>query len=129
MVGAERPHEVGLGRAADTGDLGAVGLRELNGVGADTAGCSDDQDLLSGFDPAEAQPLEGGGRGDGNGGSLFEGEGRGLVRELVFAGRGVLGESSSAGTEDLVADREPGHLRADGGDGPSDGTSGHAVLR
>ena len=58
---------------------------------ADTAGCTDDQDLLAGFDPAEAQPLEGGGRGDRDGGCLFEGERRGLVGELVFAGRGVLG--------------------------------------
>jgi hypothetical protein len=72
--------------------------------------------------------LECGGRGERYGGSLFEGEGRGLVRELVFGGCGALGESSSAGTEDLVADGEPGHLRADRDDCPCDGASGYAVL-
>ena len=54
MVGAERSHEVGFGRAAYAGDLGVVGLRDLYGVGADSPGCPDDQDLLSGFDAAEA---------------------------------------------------------------------------
>ena len=85
--------------------------------------------LLSGLDAAGAQTLDGRRGGDGNRRGLFEREVRRLAGELVLAGRGVLGEGAAADAEHLVADREPGHRRADRLDRAGDGQTGHAVLR
>jgi hypothetical protein len=49
VVGAEGADQVGLGGAADPGDLGPEGLGELDGVAADAAGGADDQDFLPGL--------------------------------------------------------------------------------
>jgi hypothetical protein len=49
VVGAEGTNEVELLCAGDAGDEGAVRLRDLDGVGADTAARTDQQYLLPGL--------------------------------------------------------------------------------
>jgi hypothetical protein len=72
--------------------------------------------------PLVPQGLKRGERREGDGGSLLERELRGLEDDLLLAREGVLGEASASMplqiAEDLVADLEAFHARADLHDGP-----------
>ena len=93
--------------AGHAGDLGPEGLRDLDGERADAAGRPVDQDLLPGLDrPVVAQELEGGRRGDADGGRLLEREIGRLLDELVLARMGELGEGAGAPAEHVVARAE-----------------------
>jgi hypothetical protein len=130
VVGAERPHEVGLARAADAGHLAAERLRQLDGERAHASSRADDQDSLTGPDLAVvANGLEGRVAGDGDGCGLLEAEVGGLGREPVLSSARVLGERAAAGAEYPVPLPEPGHVPADGLDAPSQVVAEHRVPR
>ncbi len=82
VVCAERTGRGRAWRARDAGDLGAVGLRDLDGEGADAATRADDQDALARLHLRDvADRHEGGDAGDRRCGSLLERQARGLVDE------------------------------------------------
>ena len=49
VLGTQRPHQVGLRRAADAGDVGAEVDGELHGVRPDPAGRPDDEHAVAGL--------------------------------------------------------------------------------
>ncbi len=109
--------------------MGAVGLGHLYGEAAHAARGAEDEDALAGLDlRAVPYRVEGGARGDGHGGGLFEAEGGRLGREGALLGAGVLGERSGAVAVHLVARPEAGDVRADGFDHPRDVQAADARL-
>src|SRR5437764_3419707 len=72
MVGADGPDKVDHARAAHTGDLRSVGLRERQRVGSDAPGGPDDQHLLSRMAAPGLQTLNGGEHRDRNDRGLRE---------------------------------------------------------
>ena len=109
--------------AAGRGDLASQGFRDLHREASHPARGSLDQDLLPRPKlPLVPQGLESGERREGDGRSLLERELRGLEDDLFLAREGVLGEASALmplqEAEDLVADFEAFHTRADRLDGP-----------
>ena len=91
VVGTEGANGLGHAGAVDGSDLSAERLRQLDGVGSDTSGRADDQDLLARSEVADiSERLERGDSGDGGDGSLLEcGVGR-LLGELVLFVGGLL---------------------------------------
>jgi len=129
VVGADRGDQIGLGRAADAGDLSSEGLRDLHSVGADATGRAGDQHVLSWLEaPGVTQALQGSQPGDRDGRGLAEGEAGRLAGELVLAGAGVVGERTLADAEHLLADRESGDIGAGRHDRAGHVQSGHRVL-
>jgi hypothetical protein len=129
VVGADRGDQIGLGRAADAGDLRSEGLGDLHGVGADAAGRAGDQHVLSWLEaPGVTQALQGGQPGDRDDRGLAEGEAGRFAGELVLAGARVLGERTLADAEHLLADREPGDIGAGRHDRAGHVQAGHRVL-
>ena len=127
--GAQRPHQVGLGRAGHAGDLGAGGHRDLHRIAADPARGAGDEDALAGLHSGQVgDRLEGGDGGDRDRGRLLVREPAGLDGQLALLGDGVLGERPGADAVDLVAGGEPGHRGADRGDGAGQVEAGDGLL-
>ena len=74
LVRADRPDEVGLRRAAHTGDVRPECLGELDGVRDDTAGRADDQHALPGWTLPTSRRAWRAVTGDWDGGRLLEAE-------------------------------------------------------
>jgi hypothetical protein len=113
LARAQAAHQVELGGARHTGDLGALGHRELDREAADPAGRADDQHPLAGADAAGAQGLQRGERRDGRDRRLLVRRRGGLGGELGLAGHGVLRERARPDPEHLVAGGEAGDPGAD----------------
>lgn len=77
--------------------------------------------------PVVAQGLKGGQAGVGDGRRLFEGEVRGLRRELVLRRARVLGVRADA--EHLIAGPQTGHVPSEGLHDPGHVHARHGVLR
>ena len=100
---------------------GPEGLGDLHGEGSHPAGGADDQHVLPGLHfGAVPNGLQRGERGHRHRGGLLKGEIRRLRRQFVGTGGGVLGEAALADAEDLVADLESRHLRAERDDRAGD---------
>src|SRR5207302_10384013 len=94
-------------RPAHRGDLGAVGLRDLDGEASDAAGRAGDRDPLTRMQlRVIADALERHAPGDGNPSRLLEAKPLGLRRQPVPSRDGVLGERAKTGSEDRVPDGE-----------------------
>ena len=90
------------------------GLRDLHRERADPARGTVDEHRLAGFHVSLiAQRLEGDEPGQGDRGSLLEGEVCRLQGQRVLVRRGVIGERADAPAEDLVTGLEPRDLAAD----------------
>ena len=114
VVGADRPDQVLLRRAAHAGHLSAERLGDLHGERADASSRADDQDLLPRLDAARvAQRLEGGETGHRNGGRLLERDVGRLGDEVLLRSNRVLGERADATAEDLIPDPKTRHVLAD----------------
>jgi hypothetical protein len=130
VVGADRSHQIRLGRAADPGDLGAEGLGDLHGERAHASGRADDQYVLSRPQVrVVADGLQGGGRRAGHGRGLLEAQVSRLEGQAVRPGGRVLGEGALAGAEHFIARFKPGDIPADGLDRPGDGQARNPGLR
>ena len=113
VVGTHGKHQVALGAARDAGDLGAVGLRDLDGEGADTATRADDQDALAGLYVRHvADRHEGSDTGDRRGGRLLDREARGLAQERRAGADREVGERALHDAHHLVAGGEIGDALA-----------------
>jgi hypothetical protein len=82
---------------------------------------ADDQHALSRFEASDvAEPLKGREPRDRDDRGLIEREVRRFARELVLASARVFPEGTSTDAEDLVTDREPGHVCPRGHDRSGD---------
>src|SRR5829696_9286394 len=117
VVGSERPDEIEVVGAADGGDLGREGLRDLDEERADTAGGAVDENAVSRLDTAPTESLDCRQRRQRHRSRLLERDVRGLRRDPVGRDDSVLGERLDAHPEDLVAASEPRHGPADRLDG------------
>ena len=103
----------------DTGDLRAVGLGELNGERADTAGGAVDQHPRPGRHPPLRQVVQRDQAGGGHRRGLLEADPGGLERDPLLGRRGVLRERAAVApldapdglAEDLVPGPEPSDAR------------------
>lgn len=129
LVSAEIFHQVEFVGAAYPGDLRAECLGQLHGETSDTAGRAGDQHPLPCLHPPGFQGLPRGAPGDSEDRGVLERATRRFVDQLVLAGRGVLGEGTTAHAEHFVAGGESGHRRADRDHGAGDIDAGYPVLR
>jgi hypothetical protein len=118
-VGADGPDQGEVSGAAHAGHLGAERFGDLDGEGADAAGRTVDQDLVSRPHlrpiPESLQRRDPAG---GNGGGLLEGHRGRLADDRVARAARVLGEAAGAAapSEDLLGGAQVGELRTDPGD-------------
>ena len=113
LRGAQRAHQLRLGRAGGGDHLGAAAGRELGGEGADAAGRADDQHPLALGDPGLLDEVVRGhaGRRQRRGGGV--GDAAGGVREAALIGDGEFAVRAAALLRPLelaehrVADGEP----------------------
>jgi hypothetical protein len=110
VVGAEGADQLDVAGAAHAGHVGAEGLGDLHGEGANTSRRAVDQHGLAGLHLADvAQTLKGGDGGERHCGGLLEGEVGGLGCEQTLGNTRVLGEAAGGGLGvDLVTRTEPG---------------------
>ena len=92
LIGADRADKIDLCGAGHAGDLGAEGLGQLHGVGADAARGTDDQDLPPGCDPPGVQAFDSSKPRDRDDGGLLEAQPGGLAHQFVLLRGGVFGE-------------------------------------
>ncbi len=129
MVGTERADELEVAGRAHAGDLGTPGVRDLDGGRADATRRAVDEDGLPGPDLGELDHRPVRGQGDERHARHLLGREPGRdATEPTRPDGDLLGDRAERRergpvqavdpAEHLVADGEPGDLRADGLDGP-----------
>src|SRR6516165_10858665 len=114
MIGTDRFDQLEVRGTAYAGHLGAERLGDLHGERADATGRAVDQYPLPRLQVRlVAHGLQRGEAGDGDGGSLLEGQPGGLGREVFRLAVHVLGQRPAAMAEDLLTRLELGDAPAD----------------
>ena len=114
LVRSERLHQFQIRGAADRGDFGPEGLRQLDRRGAQGPGGSVDEDLLSRADASSAKEIQRTSGSPRDGGGFLEGRvGRFEGARTLLCQASVLGVRPGAEPEDLVPRFESAYILSD----------------
>jgi hypothetical protein len=117
VIGTSGANGGELAAARHARDVRADRLRDLHGIRADAAGCTDHEHALAGGHSGCLDRLDGRTARDRENRRLVERQRRRLLHELVLAGARELRERTATDAEHLVADLEPRHACTDLDDG------------
>ena len=110
VIGAERPRDLHVARAANGCDLGVERLCDLQREGPNATRCAVDQHFLAGVNLSCPQPLQRSQPREPNRAGLLEGNVRWLESHSVFAYGYVLRDRAPFYPKDLVARFELTHI-------------------